>query len=270
MPEAMATIAQQRSRGHLPFKPAYIYVLKDPESGAVRYVGVTTARPARRFSGHLHHANVGRRNRLYIWFRHVLRRGLMPQMHVIETIPAGPGWADAEQRWIKHFRAAGAVLTNMTDGGDGTFCLVMTASHRAAIGAGNKGRKHTPIAVANMKEACKGRRVSPEALQKAWAANRRDTRSAETLQRQREAQLGRKIASRVDNFRRKPVVANGMDFPSLIEAARHFGITKHGMLHRIKRGKASYKDGSVQPAPRPSRAKLPLKHQTAEQASLSF
>jgi hypothetical protein len=99
-----------------------IYTLKNPRVlDQVRYVGFTSHSPARRLREHIRSALRGKR-RTYKrnWILSLLSIGLVPVIEIIES-GAGPGWQDAERRWIAHYRSGGARLVNGTDGGEGTF-----------------------------------------------------------------------------------------------------------------------------------------------------
>lgn len=98
-------------------QPRYIYVLSDPESGAVRYVGKTDSL-RRRYGAHLSAAAKGAQTPSAEWIRDLLSRGLKPKFKVIETITV-EDWEERETFWIAHFRALGDGLTNVAFGGIG-------------------------------------------------------------------------------------------------------------------------------------------------------
>lgn len=94
----------------------YIYLLYDPESLNVRYVGVTNNPTRRRYKHRAtpdKNANTHRDN----WIRSVINRGLRPEFRVVEEVEYN--WQEAEIRWIKETKEAGFDLTNATSGGDG-------------------------------------------------------------------------------------------------------------------------------------------------------
>lgn len=94
-----------------------IYVLRDPRTGEVRYVGKTALSLAGRMSAHRRDARGGRQTHSAKWIRALLRAGIEPIAQVIEEV--AEGWAERERFWIAHFRAQGARLTNLADGGGG-------------------------------------------------------------------------------------------------------------------------------------------------------
>lgn len=53
------------------------------------------------------------------WLLNLERLGLAPEIIVIEEVPPGGDWVEAEQFWIGYFRMIGADLCNHTIGGEG-------------------------------------------------------------------------------------------------------------------------------------------------------
>src|SRR5665213_2683849 len=89
----------------------FVYILKHPITGEIRYVGCTTD-PEKRLRSHISCC----RNRSYekeIWIADLLDKGLRPVMEVIECTDQ-PG--ARERFWILHYRRAGALLLNRNDG----------------------------------------------------------------------------------------------------------------------------------------------------------
>ena len=104
-----------------------IYALKDPRTFEVRYIG-KTVHLATRLREHLSKAKrEGRNTHQVHWLNQLLEQGIEP---VVEGLERGEGesWKTAEQEWIKRYKAAGAQLTNATDGGEGTTGLVVELS----------------------------------------------------------------------------------------------------------------------------------------------
>jgi hypothetical protein len=114
-----------------------IYVLRDPRTNAIRYVGKTVRSLVRRLSAHILRSGEKRTHR-DCWIAGLLMAGLKPVIEPIDV--AGDDWAEKERFWIAHFRAAGCDLTNQTDGGEGTPGLEVPAHLRAQISAQQSAR----------------------------------------------------------------------------------------------------------------------------------
>lgn len=93
----------------------YIYGLREPDTQLIRYIGKTND-PHRRWLNHLceksktHRAN---------WIRSLERRGLRPEIVVIEEVHGAWPWQESEKFWIAYAKSNGWPLVNMTAGGDG-------------------------------------------------------------------------------------------------------------------------------------------------------
>jgi len=109
----------------------YIYVLKDPRDGRVRYVGKSND-PKKRLRWRIAQARGGMEEpHSSAWIKSVLDAGYRPEVIILETVNL-TDWRDAEQRWIKHFRDNGMQLTNHAAGGDGPNGRVMPVAERIA------------------------------------------------------------------------------------------------------------------------------------------
>jgi hypothetical protein len=97
-----------------------VYSLSDPRTDQVRYVGIT-GNLKRRFRNHL---NCFDRTHRACWIKSLTSIGLKPIIVILEQVDRY--FDDAERAWILGFRQAGADLTNLTDGGDGTFGRLFT------------------------------------------------------------------------------------------------------------------------------------------------
>ena len=137
-------------------KPGVIYVLRDPRTEQVRYVGYTTnlsrrIKDHRRKQAHRHNNSYR-----YNWLMQLYGLGLEPIVEVIDECPATSEWQQQEQFWIAYFRAIGAPLTNLTDGGEG-----------------NIGFKPTPEFIEHMRQCFTGRTLSTEHRQRVGEGVRR-------------------------------------------------------------------------------------------------
>lgn len=93
----------------------YIYGLKCPEKGIIRYVG-KSKKPKSRYSSHLSHTKAKRYDNihLYRWIAKLLRNALKPELIILETCNH-MDWKDKEKEWISKFGLDN--LLNMNEGG---------------------------------------------------------------------------------------------------------------------------------------------------------
>lgn len=97
----------------------YIYALRDPESGSIRYIG-KTKHIETRLAAHIskakgHHTD----HHCAHWVRSLLAKGLQPELVIVKELAVDEDWKRAEAAAIVAFRSAGHDLTNLTGGGDG-------------------------------------------------------------------------------------------------------------------------------------------------------
>lgn len=153
-------------------KRFYAYVHTKPD-GTPFYIGKGNGRRVRNFSKrNQHHKNIvakyGREN-IHIGY--------------MECSSESAAF-DLEIGLIKCVKRMGIKLTNLTEGGHGVSGLVVTPEQRAKISAaltGRTGFQHTKSSKAKISAANKGRKRTPEAIQKMrYAAKRRGPVSDET------------------------------------------------------------------------------------------
>lgn len=97
----------------------YLYALRCPITGQVRYIG-KTKNPGTRLAAHISKARgLHTNHHCARWIRALLAKGREPLLEVIRRVPAGEDWQQAEIKCIAEYRASGHPLTNLTGGGDG-------------------------------------------------------------------------------------------------------------------------------------------------------
>src|SRR5258708_6389227 len=96
----------------------FIYGLRDPHTGEIRYVGKAND-PQRRLTYHLCDSQLAPKTHRNHWLRSLKSLGLKPSLVILETLAPCDDWKAAEQRWIASFLRDGVKLTNGTAGGDG-------------------------------------------------------------------------------------------------------------------------------------------------------
>lgn len=202
----------------------YIYVLCDPRTGEIRYVG-KTINIQERFKGHCG-CKVGTYKSNWIVGLKML--GLKPMVEVLETIKNSDDtdWQHVERFWIAYLRFLGFALTNLDDGGmAGKRPCVETrrkmsasrkgrpisAHQRAVLLAASTGRKMKPEWIAarkasigdfrhsegtklKMRLAHMGKQHTPESKAKIGAAHKGRTHSKESIEKMRLSQSGKKAS----------------------------------------------------------------------------
>lgn len=168
---------------------ASIYLLVDPRSEQVRYVG-KSIHPGKRLKQHVTYA--ARRNApINCWVRSLLRADTTPTMMVIEEVPEDKSWEEAERFWIAFFRLAGADLLNLTDGGEGAGNP--SAETRFKMGV-NRGRIFGPEVRRRMSQARKGEKRPAEFCAAVSERNRGSVFTEERRRKIGQAHRGKVIS----------------------------------------------------------------------------
>lgn len=140
----------------------FIYALKDPRNGAVRYIG-KSKNPEKRMRGHLrskpgtHKAH---------WIMELTAIGITPLLEILDRVPETQ-WEFFECAYIKVYREAGAKLTNGTEGGDGISNPSREVREKISVSLSgeknpNFGKHPSPEWCAAISAAKTGHRNSPE------------------------------------------------------------------------------------------------------------
>lgn len=176
-------------------KSVFIYALKDPRDGRVRYIGKAND-PEVRLKEHLR-ISCRKNTHCQNWISSLLAQSFYPVLETLDEVPADK-WKFFERAYIKLYRDLGFDLTNTTEGGDGADGLKHSAESRAKISEATRGdknpffgKKHTEETLAKMR----GRTRSSEHCAKLGAANlgkKRRIRSSEHSAKLRAANRGQK------------------------------------------------------------------------------
>jgi hypothetical protein len=97
-------------------KTTNIYVLIDPRTNMIRYVGKAN-NVSQRYKAHLNRARkhqIHKKN----WIEQLKKEGLKPIIEIIDKVPIDK-WIFWETYWISQFKTWGFELINYTNGGDG-------------------------------------------------------------------------------------------------------------------------------------------------------
>lgn len=115
-------------------KMTFIYLLRDPVTKEVRYIGKAND-IKQRFRAHCNPARARNKNtHKFNWIKSLTRQGLRPELEIIEEVPI-KAWKERERYWVKHYRKLGNKLTNATSGGDG-----LTMGNQTSFKVGQNGK----------------------------------------------------------------------------------------------------------------------------------
>lgn len=170
----------------------FIYCLKDPSTGDVRYIGKAKS-PKKRLQAHLTKSSK-RQSHLGCWLRGLTSRQETPVLVVLHEVLREECWQEEERRYISCARALGVDLVNATDGGEGASGVVETPEQCAAKSAARKGVPWSPAQRA-VSDAKKGLPLSP-AAQAAYAAKSATLKGTSWSPAQRAARDAKKGSPR--------------------------------------------------------------------------
>lgn len=95
-------------------KTTYIYCLKSPLTGEIKYIGKSND-PSKRLTQHIQDAKKGKTKKDR-WINSLLTKNTTPVMEILEEVPVGK-WQASERKWIKSSKMAGMKLLNKAPGG---------------------------------------------------------------------------------------------------------------------------------------------------------
>lgn len=100
-------------------KKIWIYGLKCPIAGVIRYVG-KSENPHKRFIKHIAAANRNEADHhTSRWLRKLIAQGLRPELVILREVGEKERWQDVEREFIAMAEMQGWRLTNSTAGGEG-------------------------------------------------------------------------------------------------------------------------------------------------------
>jgi len=125
-------------------KYTYIYALKCPVSGDIRYIGKSNE-PQRRYYAHMRTDKAASSHKIN-WIQKLLREGLKPELVILEKVLISD-WKSKERSYINEYREK-YNLTNYTDGGEGLCFRGNQTSFKKGQKSWNTGtRKKKPCVV---------------------------------------------------------------------------------------------------------------------------
>lgn len=175
----------------------YIYLLIDPATNEIRYVGQTCRKLKKRLSQHVHDVSDTHKSR---WIKKLKRFGYTPLIKVVQFFEniSDKDLNNAEVYWIRHFKELGNNLTNSTDGGNGTIGYVAPKEVYRKVSESLKGKKKSKETKRKIALTLKGRNISEETKRKISLSSKGKKRSLgrkhseETKQKMSKSKIGKK------------------------------------------------------------------------------
>jgi group I intron endonuclease len=155
----------------------YIYILIDPETNQVRYIGKTKSLK-RRYNQHISECSKLKSHKNN-WLLSLKNKNLKPEMVVIDETDKDD-WISLEQWYIQLYRSWGYKLTNLTAGGEGVYGHSPSQETREKMSRANKGRVVSEETKRKLSVTIKGRKMSDETKRKVSEAAKKRGISPET------------------------------------------------------------------------------------------
>jgi len=200
----------------------YIYVLKDPTTLEVRYVGKTTCLK-RRFRSHKC-LTAEKGTHLASWIVSLRNKGLLFLMEQIDVVE-GDKWKEKEAYYIEFYKNKGCNLVNLTSGGEGC-----------------EGYRHSKEAKIKMSKRQKG--IMPKYIPSFKGMKHTKLNRLQISMRQigeKSPNFGKKLSQEVKQKISKKlgtaIVINGIHYPSKRAAARDLNMLWATFRYRYKMNK---------------------------------
>lgn len=150
----------------------FIYVLKEPDTGEIRYVGKADDPEQRLFQ----HLKDPKRNHRTNWIKSLKDSGKIPVLEIVDEVPTSE-WSFWEAAYIQFYLENGAELTNGTLGGEGGS---PTRDVREKIGLANRGKRRSVEHCQKMSKLLTGKKYPPK--------------SGETCEKLSQALMGHEVS----------------------------------------------------------------------------
>ena len=135
-----------------------IYVLEDPNTEQIRYVGKSND-PEKRLDNHLNPAKKHTTHK-WNWLKKLKKNGQKPNLKIIDKVPIKE-WQFWERYWIEQFRQWGFHLTNYMGGGQGTTFANQTSFKKGHV-PWNKGKNHSENVKKKISTSLEGNSCKPK------------------------------------------------------------------------------------------------------------
>lgn len=173
-----------------------IYILRDPHTNSIRYVGQTVRGLKDRFLEHINNSKKHKENTYKAkWIKKLLRNNLYPKIELLKTYNTADECNKAEIYYIDLFKKMGCKLTNITLGGanglNGFRGHVFTDEHRRNLSKALMGRKNPMYGKKQSAETIRKRMlktITPERNKRIGDAHRGMKRTEQAKANMKKAQ----------------------------------------------------------------------------------
>lgn len=163
-------------------KTVFIYALKEPDTGEIRYIGKAMD-PIFRLNRHIFRAakNI-EGNHKNCWIRSLLAKGMKPCLEIIDEAGLDT-WPSVEAAYIQFYKESECNLVNSTNGGEG---VEMTPETRRKIGDKTRLTSRGSTSNLGLHKSFETRsKISASKKGKSWSLEARQAHSKE-IRRGRE------------------------------------------------------------------------------------
>jgi len=203
----------------------YIYVLKDPDTQQVRYVGKSDC-PRKRLNQH-NCLMYKKGTYLSSWLISLKTRNLKPIMEIIDIVDIN-NWKESEAVWIEFYKKQGCNLVNLTVGGEGCDGYRHSEENKIKMSKIQKdvwkrgGKKYIPT--------FSGKKHTDESLKKMSLSQSGEKNHSygKKVPEEIKIHLSKKLGTEV--------IVNGVKYPSLRQAAKSLNMIWQTFRYRYKNG----------------------------------
>lgn len=162
-----------------------VYGLVDPRTEEIRYIGLSTQGLKRPKQHHTpYYLNNETNTHKARWIRQLLSEGLIPDIVVLKQCVSVEEVEAAERDLIAEYRALGARLTNLADGGLGPFGVIRSEDTKKRMSKAKLGKPRPPHVGEAISRALKGKPpANPEHVRRLGESWKGQKRSEETKAR---------------------------------------------------------------------------------------
>jgi hypothetical protein len=214
-------------------KTTFIYILKCPKTGDIRYVGKSN-NPKHRYNAHMRTDNTASCHKIN-WIQKLLKEGLKPELEILEEV-SEENWKERERYYISKYREL-YDLTNCKDGGEGLFKGNQTSFKKGHISLSKgTGKKKKCAVCKNLFEVSPSRYDVHKCCSKECSSIHRSENPNEGCFKKGSISWNKGKSLKKNSSRSKSIIQIDLKtneilnvFPSAAEAERQTGIKQHSI-----------------------------------------